>query len=79
MAAHVVSLPPGFSDLNVADYVLISSAKGNITVRYSVKNSNALSHSGFMYHSDDSEIDLSKAYPKTGYTNLAPHWFFFSE
>jgi hypothetical protein len=79
VAAHVVSLPPGFSDLNVADYVLIRSAKGNITVRYSLKNSNALSHRGFMYRSDDSEIDLSKAYPKTGYTHLAPHWFFFSE
>ena len=79
VAAHVVSLPPGFSNLNVADHVLISSTKGNITVRYPVKNSNALSHRGFMYRSDDSEMALSKEYPKTGYTHLAPHWFFFSE
>jgi hypothetical protein len=79
VAAHVVSLPPGLSNLNVADHVLISSMKGNITVRYPVKNSNALSHRGFMYRSDDSELALSKEYPKTGYTHLAPHWFFFSE
>jgi hypothetical protein len=77
--AHVVSLPPGFSDLNVADHALISSTKGNITVRYSVKNSNALSHRGFMYRSDDSETGLSQEHPKAGYTRLAPNWFFFSE
>jgi len=79
VAAHVVSLPPGFSNLNVADHAIITSTKGNITVRYAVKNSNALSHRGFMYRSDDSEMALSKEYPKTGYTHLAPHWFFFSD
>lgn len=79
MATTLVTLPPGFSDLNVAERVLISSTKGNITVRYATKNSNALSHGGFMYRSDDSERDLSQEYPKTGYAHLAPHWFFFSQ
>jgi hypothetical protein len=76
---HMVSLPPGFSNLNVADHVLIGSTKGTVTVRYPFNNSSALGHSGFMYRSDDSELALSKEFPKTGYTHLAPNWFFFSE
>jgi hypothetical protein len=75
----VISLPPGYSDLNVLDRVLISSTKENITVRYALRNSNALSHRGYMYRSDDNPMALSVEYPKAGYTRVAPHWFFFSE
>jgi hypothetical protein len=75
----VVSLPVGYSVLHVADRVLIASTEGNITVRYALPNSNALSHRGYMYRSDDDPIALSKEYPRTGYTRVAPHWFFFSE
>ena len=75
----VVSLPPNYSDLKVLDKVLIRSTKENITVRYALRNSNALSHRGYMYRSDDNSAALSKEYPKTGYTRVAPHWFFFSD
>jgi hypothetical protein len=75
----VVSLPPGYSSLNVLDRAFISSTPENITVRYALRNSNALSHRGYMYRSDDDSQTLSKEYPKTGYTRVAPHWFFFSE
>ena len=75
----VVSLPPKFSNLNVADRVLINATKKNITVRYSMRDSNALSTRGYMYRSDDDPMALSKEFPKTGYTHVAPHWFFFSE
>jgi hypothetical protein len=77
--SNMVSLPPSYSDLNVSDRVFISSTKEDITVRYAMRNSNALSHSGYMYRSDDDPTALSKEYPKTGYTRVAPHWFFFSE
>jgi hypothetical protein len=75
----VVSLPPGFSNLNVSDRVLINATKKNITVRYSMRDSNALSTRGYMYRSDDDPTALGKEFPKTGYTQVAPHWFFFSE
>jgi hypothetical protein len=75
----VISLPPGYSNINVLDRVLISSTKENITVRYALRNSNALSHRGYMYRSDDNPMALSMEYPNVGYTRVAPHWFFFSE
>lgn len=75
----VVALPPSYSSLHVLDKVLIRSTKENITVRYAARDSNALSHSGYMYRSDDNPSALSKEYPRTGYTRVAPHWFFFSE
>ncbi len=74
-----VSLPPSYSNLRVLNTVLIKSTKENITVRYAVRDSNALSHRGYMYRSDDNPVALSKEYPNTGYTRVAPHWFFFSE
>jgi hypothetical protein len=74
-----VSLPPSYSNLRVLNAVLIKSTKENITVRYAVRNSNALSHRGYMYRSDDNPMALDKEYPNTGYTRVAPHWFFFSE
>ncbi len=77
--SSVVSLPPSYSNLNVLDNVLISTTKENITVRFALRNSNALSHRGYMYRSDDDPRTLSKEYPRTGYTRVAPHWFFFSE
>jgi len=74
-----VSLPPSYSNLRVLNTVLIKSTKENITVRYAVRDSNALSHRGYMYRSDDNPVALSKEYSNTGYTRVAPHWFFFSE
>lgn len=74
-----VSLPPHYSDLHVLDVVLIRSTKENITVRYDLRDSSALSHRGYMYRSDDNPVALSKEYPTTGYKRVAPHWFFFSE
>jgi hypothetical protein len=75
----VVALPSDYLNLDVSDRVLISSTKDDIMVRYAMRNSNALSHSGYMYRSDDDPVALSKEYPKTGYTRVASHWFFFSE
>lgn len=75
----VVPLPAGFSDLNVGDRVKISRTTDNISVQYLERDSNALSHRGYMYRSDDSETSLNREYPRTGYTRIAPHWFFFSE
>lgn len=75
----IVSLPPRYSDLNVLDRVLISSTKESITVRFAMRDSNALGHRGYMFRSNDNPVTLSKEYPKTGYTRVAPHWFFFSE
>jgi hypothetical protein len=75
----VASLPPQYSDLNVLDRVFISSTKERITVRFAMQDSNALGHSGYMFRSDDNPVTLSKEYPNTGYTRVAPHWFFFSE
>jgi hypothetical protein len=75
----MVPLPPGYSNLDVKDRVLISSTKRNITVRYFERDSSALGHSGYMYRSDDDPTELSKEFPNTGYTRVAPHWFYFSE
>jgi hypothetical protein len=75
----VASLPPGYTDLNVKDRVLLNSTRGNITARYFVRNSNALSHRGYMYRSDDNPAALSREYPNAGYTRVAPHWFFYSQ
>jgi hypothetical protein len=77
--SNVVSLPPGYSKLNVLDRVLISSTNENFTVRYAMRDSSALGHSGYMYRSDDNPTALSKEYPTMGYTRVAPHWFFFTE
>jgi len=74
-----VPLPPSYSNLNVKDMAIISSKRKNFTVRYFTRNSNALWHGGYMYRSDDNPTALSKEYPSTGYTRVAPHWFFFSE
>src|SRR6266851_8060394 len=63
-----VSLPPSYSNLRVLNTVLIKSTKENITVRYAVRDSNALSHRGYMYRSDDNPVALSKEYSNTGYT-----------
>jgi hypothetical protein len=75
----VIPLPPGYSSLNVSDRVLVIARKEKITVCYLLRNSNALSHGGYMYRSDDDPTTLSKDFPKMGYTRVAPHWFFFSE
>ncbi len=75
----VVSIPPQYSDLKMLDRVIISSARQNITVRFAMRDSNALSHRGYMYRSDDDPAALSKEYPETGYTRVAPYWFFFSD
>ena len=74
-----VPIPASYSNLRVLNTVLIKSTKENITVRYAMRDSNALGHSGYMYRSDDDSTALSKEYPNTGYTRVAPHWFFFSE
>ncbi len=75
----VVPLPVGYSNLNVLDKAQIRSTDGNNTVRYFNRDSSALGHSGYMYRSDDSSMALNRDYPKSGYTRVAPHWFFFSE
>jgi hypothetical protein len=75
----IATLPPGNSNLRVLNNVRIDATKTNITVRYIVRNSSALSHRGYMYRSDDDPAALQKEFPHTGYTYLAPHWFFFSE
>jgi hypothetical protein len=72
-------LPPGYSNLHVADMVLINFTKENITVRYITRDSSALGHRGYMYRSDDDPAALTKDFPKLGYTRIAPHWFFFSD
>jgi hypothetical protein len=75
----LVPLPASYSNLNVLDRVEISSVRGNVTIRYFNRGSSALGHSGYMYRSDDDPTLLDTDYPKTGYTRVAPHWFFFSE
>jgi len=75
----LVPLPSSCSNLDVLDKVEISSTHGNVTVRYFNRDSTALGHSGYMYRSDDNPTALDKEYPKTGYTRVAPYWFFFSE
>ena len=75
----IATLSAGNSNLRVLDKVRIDSTKGSITVRYIVRNSSALSHRGYMYRSDDNPATLAKEFPHTGYTHLAPHWFYFSE
>jgi hypothetical protein len=75
----IATLPPGNSNLRVLNNVRIDATKASITVRYIVRNSSALSHRGYMYRSDDNPTALEKEFPHTGYTHLAPHWFYFSE
>ena len=75
----VVHLPPGYSDLHVAETVFVKSAKGNTTVEYLVRETSALGHSGYIYRADDNTTALEKDYPRIGYTYLAPHWFFFTD
>jgi hypothetical protein len=75
----IATLPPGNSNLRVLNNVRIDAAKGSITLRYIVRNSSALSHRGYMYRSDDNPATIEKEFPHTGYTHLAPHWFYFSE
>ncbi|MFI5091834.1 MAG: hypothetical protein ACHQIK_00165 [Candidatus Acidiferrales bacterium] len=75
----IATLPPGTPNLRVRSNVRIDATKGSITVRYLVRNSSALSHRGYMYRSDDNPADLEKEFPHTGYTHIAPHWFYFSE
>src|SRR5271169_726257 len=75
----IAALPPGNSNLRVLSNVRIDATKGSITVRYIVRNSSALSHRGYMYHSDDNPAALEKEFPHPGYMHLAPHWFYFSE
>lgn len=72
-------LPPDYSDLHVADYVLIDSRQGNITVRYPSRDSSALGHRGYLYRSDDDSAALKRDFPGSGYKRIAPHWFFFSD
>jgi hypothetical protein len=73
----LVPLPASYSNLNVKNRVEIGSTNENFTVRYFNRDSSALGHSGYMYRSDDSAAGLEKQYPKTGYTRVAPHWFYF--
>jgi hypothetical protein len=75
----VARLPPAYSNLHVADTVLINSTKENITVRYISRDSSALGHRGYMYRSDDNPTALTRDFPRLGYTRIAPHWFFFSD
>jgi hypothetical protein len=75
----VTQLPPGYSDLHVADKVLVDSKQKNITVRYISRDSSALGHRGYMYRSDDDPAALMREFPRLGYTRIAPHWFFFSD
>lgn len=75
----VAHLPSGYSDLYVADRVLIKSAKENTTVEYLARETSSLGHSGYIYRLDDNTDLLRKDYPRIGYTHLAPHWFFFSD
>jgi hypothetical protein len=77
--SSMVSLPSGYSDLNVKEEALVSSSKGNIVVRYVTRDSSALGHSGYMYRLDDDSTALGKEFPDMGYTRIAPHWFFFSQ
>jgi len=71
------SLPPGYSDLHVADYVLIDSDHGSITVIYTSRDSSALGHRGYLYRSDDDPGPLKKTFSYLQYKRLAPHWFFY--
>ncbi|MGC1087304.1 MAG: hypothetical protein WA894_02615, partial [Candidatus Acidiferrum sp.] len=72
----IVTLPPGNTNLRVLDRVRIDVTKGSVTVRYLVRNSSALSHRGYIYRSDDNPTALENEFPHTGYTHLAPHWFY---
>lgn len=72
-------LPPGYSDLHVADKVLVEFKQTNVTVRYISRDSSALGHRGYMYRSDDDPAALRKEFPSLGCTHIAPHWFFFSD
>jgi hypothetical protein len=72
-------LPPGFSDLHVADRVLIDSKQSNITIRYTSRDSSALGHRGYLYRSDDDPVALAREFPTLGCTRVASHWFSFSD
>ena len=72
-------LPPGYSDLHVANKVLVDFKQTNVTVRYISRDSSALGHRGYMYRSDDDPAALRRDFPSLGYTHIAPHWFFFSD
>jgi len=73
----LVPLPSGYSDLNVADKALIMTVKTNFAVYYPLRDSNALSHRGYVYRSDDDAAAFELQ--KTGYTRVTPHWFFYSK
>ncbi len=75
----MTGLPSSYSDLHVADRVLISSKQKNITVRYVSRDSSALGHSGYMYRSDDDPAALEREFPNVGYRRIVPHWFSFLE
>ena len=65
-------LPPGYSDLHVADKVLVDFKQTNITVRYISRDSSALGHRGYMYRSDDDSAALEREFATYGYTCMAP-------
>jgi hypothetical protein len=73
----VTRLPAGYSDLHVADKVLIDSKQKNITVRYISRDSSAIGHRGYLYRSDDDPAALTREFPWL--TRIAPHWFFYSD
>ena len=73
----MTGLPSSYSDLHVADRVLIISKQKNITVRYLSRGSSALGHSGYMYRSDDDPAAFEREFPKVGYRRIVPHWFYF--
>jgi len=75
----VLALPPNHPKLNVMDNAQISVLKSDICVRHFSRDSSALGHGGYMYRSDDDPVALEREFPHTGYTRVAPHWFFFSE
>jgi hypothetical protein len=77
--SSVAQFPPGYSDLHVADKVLIDRQQNNITIRYITRDSSALGHRGYLYRSDDDVAALEKEFPRLEYTHVAPHWFFFSD
>ena len=70
-------LPPGYSNLHVADYVLLHSTHGNITVIYTSRDSSAVGHRGYVYRSDDDPAACQRDTPKMWCKRLAPHWFYY--
>lgn len=72
-------LPAEYTDLHMADTVLIDSKQKNITVRYVSKDSSAIGHRGYIYLSDDNPDTLNRDFPQFGYKRIAAHWFYYAD